>query len=205
MIPEGSKSRITCLAFLVFHENNGALVRDIINMATYRKSDLDAFQSSADKKISQSIGFHSAIGAASALSACSKIEFVIFIVLAQNEAKLKPLLGGDKVAENSVQIQEIEIKSLTLEPSGNNRFLVIDVARCMTSDVAPYCEKQCELQKNLLANKVFVRNVHRGIGKLDFRQRHGVNLHDSSCCWEDLVTVKVASTTIDTRELCLCQ
>ncbi|KAM7280791.1 hypothetical protein ACFE04_007925 [Oxalis oulophora] len=54
MVPEGSKSRITCLAFLLFHENNGALGPfNLMRVATYRKSELEVFQSSADRNFSQ--------------------------------------------------------------------------------------------------------------------------------------------------------
>ncbi|KAM7257382.1 hypothetical protein ACFE04_013123 [Oxalis oulophora] len=115
-------------AFLLFYENK---------VATYRKSELEVFQSSADRKFSQqqglmawgksrahwniigknvgnvslvvwpSIGVLSSIGAISAISAWSKIEYCnIHSVIAQNEAKLKLILGGDNVAENSEQIQE---------------------------------------------------------------------------------------------------
>ncbi|KAM7262237.1 hypothetical protein ACFE04_021314 [Oxalis oulophora] len=155
MVPEGSKSRIMCLAFLLFHDNNGVTwgkigsyecLRDIkkdhaigsnvvprsksilesggrwkykvffvnllhkpfnlLRLETYRKSDIETFQSSVVRKNSQHVNrVHNAIGAASALSAWSKSEYCnIHSVIAQNEANLKHLMGGDNVSENCVQI-----------------------------------------------------------------------------------------------------
>ncbi|KAM7279681.1 hypothetical protein ACFE04_006815 [Oxalis oulophora] len=127
------------MTFLLFHENNGVTgskIEDhmrrhsycfmrtmvperskienqpfnLMRVATYRKYELEVFQSSANINFSQQQGLM-AWGKSRAhwnIIGKNVSQNILICVIVQNEAKLKLLLRGDNVTENNEQIQETE-------------------------------------------------------------------------------------------------